>query len=112
MSDFGKQTRVLDYDPLTGIKEIFEATETGFTIRTEQDVTPIIERNKALQSLGRDHWKAQGEWRLEASIPIGVQYTWLTKHGVDVLNPDHKPKVVQLLNDSEWRYLKCAEVTI
>jgi len=73
--DFGKQARVLDHDPLTGITEYFEATETGFTIRTEQDVTPIIERNKGLQSLGRDHWKAQGEWRLEASIPIGVQYT-------------------------------------
>lgn len=111
-SDFGKSRRVLDHDPLTGVTEYFEATDDGFSIRTVQDVTAIIEANKARQNLGRDAWRSQGDWRLEASIPIGVQYDWLTRYGVDVLNPDHMHGVRRLLNDPEWRYLKCANVII
>jgi hypothetical protein len=104
--------RLLDFDPLTGITEVFEATDDGFNIHTYQDVTPIVETNKTLQNLGRDAWRKQGDWRLEASIPIGIQYKWLTEYGIDVWNPNHKPAVIKKLNDPEWRYLKCAEVII
>jgi hypothetical protein len=43
---------------------------------------------------------------LAASIPVGVQYEWMVKHGVNLWNPEHRPKVRQLLNDSEYRYLR------
>lgn len=104
--------RLLDFDPLTGITEVFEATEDGFNIHTSQDVQPFIDANKYAQSLGRDAWRKQGDWRLEATIPIGVQYQWLTKYGIDVLNPDHKDAVVKKLNDPDWKYLKTAEIII
>jgi hypothetical protein len=104
--------RFFDYDPLTGITETFVETDNGFAIKHSQDVTPFIELNKAKQSSGKDYWRAGGDLRHEATIPMGVQYEWLTKYGVDVYNPDHTEGVVKLLNNPEWRYLKTAEIII
>lgn len=104
--------RLLDYDPDTGIIEWFEATDEGFNIHYEQDVEPILDLNKAKQAEGRAYYARDKEmWRV-ASIPILVQYKWLHEHGVDVMNRDHWPKVRQLLNSSDYRYLKTAEVII
>lgn len=77
-----------------------------------QDAEPILERNKGLQGLGKAHWKNQGDMRLEASIPIGVQYKWFADYGIKAWEEADLPRVVRLLNDPEWRYLKCADVII
>lgn len=106
--------RLLDHDELTGVATWFvgdDDPETFHTIIT-QDVEPFIERNKALQNTGREYWKAGGDFRHEATIPVGVQMKWLTEKGVDVYNPDHQKAVIKLLNDPEWRYLKTAEIII
>lgn len=105
--------RILDHDPLTGITDWFEDLGgDGFAVHSSQDVEPFLKRNKAMQNEGRSHWKGQGDFRLEASIPIGVQYEWLARYGIQVWNPEHLPDVVKRLNDPDWRYLKCAEVII
>ena len=104
--------RLFDYSPDTGVAEYFEDTEKGFNIHYVQDVEPIIESNKTKQSMGRAYYARDDEmWRV-ASIPIGVQYKWLTEKGVDLMNKDHWPAVRKLLNDPEWRYLKTAEIII
>lgn len=105
--------RLLDYDPVTGVRETFVSREDGgFDIITEQDCEPIIEENKRKQSAGRAYYARDPDgWRV-AEIPIVVQMKWMTEHGVDVLNRDHWPAVRRLLNDPEWRYLKTAEVII
>lgn len=105
--------RLLDYDPETGVREIFESTDEGFNIHYEQDVEPSLDLNKAKQTHGK--WglaDAKSEWRQVADIPHGVLYEWLTKHGVNFFNPDHEKKVLQLLNSSDYRYLKTAQVII
>jgi len=97
---------------LTGITETFEATDEGFQIHTSQDCTPIVEANKAKQSMGRAYYAADKDmWRV-ASIPISVQYKWLTEEGIDVWDQNHWPAVQRKLNSNEWRYLKTAEVII
>ena len=86
-----------DYDPLTGSKSWFVDGEgDDFSIITEHDVQPVIDRNKALQCYGngKDYWKAGGDMRHEASIPMGVQMEWMTKYGVDALNPEHIDGVI------------------
>lgn len=84
----------------------------SFHLKYEQDVEPILDLNKAKQSAGRAYYAQDHEmWRV-ASIPVVVQYDWMTKHGVDVHNPDHWPRVQRLLNDPDWRYLKTAEIII
>ena len=105
--------RLLDYDPLTGTREVFEATEDGFHVHTTQDVEPILEMNKYKQSLGRAYYANDKDmWRV-ASIPMIVQHKWLVEHGIrDVTAPEYWPKVRTLLNSSDWRYLKTAEIII
>ena len=105
--------RLLDYDPLTGIREVFESTDSGFLIHTTQDVEPIIEANKAKQSMGRSYYAADPDmWRV-ASIPITIQHKWAVEHGIlDVSAPEYWPNVRKLLNSSDYRYLKTAEVII
>lgn len=100
------------FDPVTGLRTMYEDTEEGFQLHYSQDAGPILEANKIKQNMGREYYAKDPDMWKVAAIPIGVQMIWLTKYGVDVYNDDHWPKVRKLLNDSEWRYLKTAEVII
>ena len=105
--------RLLDYNADTGVRQIYEGTDDGFQIHISQDVTPILEQNKRLQN----DWKSKSErsksdfWQV-AEIPIGVQYEWLINHGLDIYNKDHWPGVRKMLNSSDYRYLKTADIII
>jgi len=104
-----------EIDPETGIKEWFIDTPDGFQIAYEQDCEAILESNKEKQSYGAEYFKskgAEGEYWKVASIPIVIQYKWMIEDGIDIMNRDHMPKVIQKLNDPDWRYLKTAEVII
>lgn len=101
--------RLLDFDPLTGLTtwhDYDDTTDTTF-ISYSQDVEPLIDANKAKAN---DTTGPMGEMVHVASIPAAVQLQWYVEKGVDVLNPDHKQAVAKLLDDSEWRYLKCREI--
>lgn len=105
--------RLLDYDPETGVREVFESTDDGFMIHLTQDCEPILEDNKARANHGKwgvNHPKS--EFRHVAEIPIGVQYEWLVKHGINIYKKDHWPAVRRLLNSSDYRYLKTCEVIL
>lgn len=97
---------LLDRDPLSGACETFEydEAEDRAVIKRSADVEPIIDNNKRLFNEGPQ----RGEFRLAASIPLDVVLLWRQRYGVDVMNKDHWPKVRQLLNDSDWRYLRTA----
>lgn len=105
--------RLLDYNPDTGVREVYEGTDEGFLIHTTQDVTPILDNNKSRFN----DWKSKSErtksdfWQV-AEIPIGVQYDWLIKHGIDIYNKDHWAGVKRMLNSSDYRYLKTADIII
>jgi hypothetical protein len=47
-----------------------------------------------------------------ASIPAYVIYEWITKHGVNLYDPNHQDGVKRLLNSSDYRWLKCREIII
>lgn len=98
-----------DYDPLTDTTYIEEV----------QDVQPILERNKAIQNTGGkgklSDYSRQGiknSWWHTATIPNGVQMKWRQEHGVDIYNKNHWPKVRQLLNSPDYRYLRTGTGTI
>ena len=101
--------RFLDYDPLSGITQWFdydEATDKA-TIYSEQDVGDLLDHNKALANSGE--YRAEGRrsgWNHLASIPHIIIEKWRNEKGVDVYNKDHMPKVLSLLDDPEYRYLK------
>lgn len=98
--------RLLDYDPLTGVKTWFSSSdEDGGTwnLRYEQDASPILDRNKEMQAESFD--KRSEMWHA-ASVPNVVLMEWLVKHGVRYWDKNHAPAVKRLLNSDEYRYLR------
>lgn len=97
--------KLIDYDPVTGLKEIFHGSTDGetFTVETQQDLTPLFEANKAEQNAGFDK---KSEWWAAATIPAVVQLEWITKYGIDLMNKDHWPGVKRLLNSSDYAHLR------
>lgn len=84
-----------------------DASTGDLIVHREADVEPLLELNKALATSG-DGYTPSREMRRAASIPLAIVEKWRNELGVDVLNPDHMPKVRQLLNSSEWLYLRTA----
>lgn len=105
--------RLLDIDPLSGIKTFHrydEATDTTF-IRTEEDVEPVLDANRdAEASFSRT--SRLPDMLHVASIPPSVQLKWWVEKGVNIFNPDHKQAMGRLLDDPEWRYLKRVPLTL
>lgn len=74
------ETRVFDIDEVTQRTRLFhyDHTNDSFTIETNQDVTDLIETNKALSNDASGRW---GEWQRVASIPMNL-YMQLREQGV------------------------------
>lgn len=41
-----------------------------------------------------------------ATVPNVVLEHWMKKYGIDPANPDDNKKILKLLNDPDWKYLK------
>ena len=85
----------------------YDAVTDNTTIHREQDVSTILDINKALQndeSISKQGIK-DGWWHY-AKIPMIVIEKWLNEHGVDAFNKDHQKAVYRLLNQPEYRYIK------
>jgi hypothetical protein len=96
--------RLLDYDPMTGMKEWFSTDCDGNSfIRYEQDTSAITDSNKAQQAESFD--RRADVWHA-ANIPNVVQMEWMTKFGIELWNPAHKEGVRRLLNSNEYRHLR------
>lgn len=84
---------LFDRDPLTGETQWFIPDESAgtFTIKTEQDVSGLVEANKAhfnaFNSVRDGYGEEIGASSKVASIPTSVYYDLLKKHGHMRLNP-------------------------
>jgi hypothetical protein len=87
----------LEIDPMTG----------DLIVHRGEDVEPLLEANKALYTSG-DGYSPSREWRRAASIPMALIEKWLNEMGLNVFNQDHLPKVLELLDSSEYLYLRTA----
>jgi hypothetical protein len=84
-----------------------EDSDGSLIVHRKADVEPLLEHNKVLQTLN-DGYSPSRELRRAASIPMAIIEKWKNEMGVDVFNPDHLPKVRQLLNSSEYLWLRTA----
>lgn len=103
--------RRLDSD--NGVSSTFHYDSDGdrTTVQTVQDVEPILENNKRLQTLN-DGYNADRTMKRIASIPLVVVQQWMQEDGVNWLALPKAEKAVYLrrkLNDPQWRYLRTSE---
>lgn len=86
---------------------VADSSERGsYAIRYQSDVGPTLEENKAqYNDPGRS---VEGLGRKVASIPNVVAMIWLVRYGIDAFKKEHRPAVRKLLNDPEWRFLRCS----
>lgn len=104
--------RLLDFDPMTGLKTFHDYDETTETtiIRYEQDVEPILDANKWDQNHA-DRKMGDGLVHV-ARVPVGIQLEWFTKHGVCMWDQNHRGRVNRLLDSNEYKYLKRLPIRI
>ena len=105
-------TKWVEYDPFTGVTETNHVDEDrGAVIVTKsQDVEPLLDHTKALRNAGAtDSGIKRGLWHY-CSIPVPVQYEMLTKHGINIHNKDHWPRMFELIN-TDYPYLKTTNKT-
>lgn len=101
--------RILDINPLTGMAVTFQYDHANeqFIIAHRQDATPVIEDNKwKLLDLDAHKREAKNDWAHYAKIPEIVIMEWRQKFGVDFYDPNHWTRVLKLLEDPEYKYLK------
>jgi hypothetical protein len=94
--------RLLSTDPLTGITQHFhmDRDSGAITIETTQDVTSIVERNKALQKEGFD--KGSEMWPV-ATVPMTILVQWANEAGIDMNSKAFGEVVKKKLNDPDFK---------
>jgi hypothetical protein len=87
-----------EYDPYTDETRIIY----------ESDAQSVLDENRRLANDSEYTKKGikQEFWKY-ASIPAGIQVKWLFEKGIDIRNKEHGPAIGRLLEDPEYKYLKC-----
>jgi hypothetical protein len=101
------QEMLIDKDPLTGQECWAHIDGDDVRIQHVQNLTSLIERNKALQN--DEQYSADGiknDWWHYANIPNILILKWKQELGIDVFNKDHSKAMFSLLNSPEYKYLK------
>lgn len=103
-------SRELSYDPITKTRRLFHTDNDGnYAIETRQDVTDVLETNKALHAMTdeRARWSDAGAGTLIGSIPMSV-YTQLQRDGViDAEGGVHDDaRLLKWLSDPEHKYFR------
>ncbi len=98
------------YDPLTGLTQYFNydaATDTG-VFETVGDAEPVLEFNRMIAN-DQDVWKkgVKNDFALYAKIPAIAQMKLMTEHGIDIYKKEHGNRLSKVLEDPDYRYLKC-----
>lgn len=87
----------------------FDNARETILLKHEQDVSNIIDANKRAQAdaVG-EKW---GDFTRVASIPFAVVLEWKDKYGINVMAPseEDKARMVALLNDPDYAYLRTRE---
>jgi len=96
--------RILDqYD---GITEYYSKDPmTGkITIRTSQDVAPVLKSNQQAREIESGNWK--GDLHHVASIPKILWTQWWKELGGDPFSKENRPRLMKLLNDGDFSKLR------
>lgn len=101
---------IVSYDPIKKSRTLYYGGNGGeeFTLRTEQDVSDIIEFNKA-QYNATDERARWGDAQVVARIPMEMYFQWLRDK---VIDPDGYPtddsdkQLLKMLQDPSFKDLR------
>lgn len=84
----------------------YDDSEDRLTLKHEQDVSGILDRNKA-EANSKDSSSSWGEFERVASIPSTVVMEWM-KEGINVMAPtaEDQRRIKQKLNSNEYAFLR------
>jgi hypothetical protein len=80
--------------------------------KEDGDVSRVMRRNRELRNSGHDGYTKDRTMRRAATIEPFVAELWRVKHKVDILNPDHRQKVLELLDSPEYSNLKTVDAKL
>lgn len=80
--------------------------------KSDADIQRVLKRNKDLRNSGHDGYTQDRTMRRAATIEPFVAELWRVKHGVDVLNPNHREKVFELLDSPEYSAIKTVDAKL
>lgn len=90
---------------MTELRHQFHGQGNGtFVISAQQDVQPILDRNKAMQNAG----KQTGDLRLVASIPTIFIEKFMNEQGFNLLKlgkQDFEKMIRKMRRDPDYRHL-------
>lgn len=98
-----------DYDPMTGLRYDFDFNEeTGEAIiHTTQDVSALLDYNRALANSGATDKGIKESWWLYAKIPPIFMLKMRSK-GINADDPRHIDRVIAEIN-TNYPALKCTQ---
>lgn len=94
-----------------GIAHFWKDTEDGGQIVSAQDLSSVIEANKAAYATNDGYSKTR-DLRRVAFLPEIIRQKWLNEEGWDAYDPDYSHKLMRKLNDPDWLYLRTAPGTL
>jgi hypothetical protein len=94
-----------------GLAHFWKDTDDGGQIVSAQDLSPVIEANKAAYGHNDGYTKTR-EMRRVAFLPDIIRQKWLNEEGWDAYDPDCAHKLMRKLNDPDWLYLRTAPGTL
>lgn len=94
-----------------GVAHFWRDTEDGGEIVTAQDLSAVIEQNKAAYA-ENDGYTADRSMRRVGFIPTVIVQKWWNEEGLDVYDPEHAHRLMRKLNDPDWLYLRTAPGTL
>lgn len=95
-------SKFFDYDPLNGMVEYFDQSDDKAFIRYEQNVQPLLDRQKALANEGIADGGIKKGLFLGFSLPAVVQME-IMKKGISV-HPRNKKEWKRLFQEVESNY--------
>lgn len=75
--------------------------------RSEAEVDPILDRNKAMAA-HNDGYSPDKTFRRVATLPFALIQYWKEVEGWDAMDADNHDKLVKVLNDPEYSWLRTA----
>jgi hypothetical protein len=100
---------MIETQSVGGIRHITQVDGDALVITRLQDVQPVLDYNKFLRGLGKQHYRGEdGTFWHYARIPTIFMEKWIREYGADVVLGGEDDTIIKLI-ERDYPYFKCGE---